>query len=56
MATRKLAQHRFWDKVAKGGPDECWLWTAGTNKDGYGKLSVRRKSTLAHRLLPPEGE
>lgn len=30
------ARERFWAKVSKGLPDECWLWTAGTSRDGYG--------------------
>jgi hypothetical protein len=28
--------NRFWDKVAKG--DGCWLWTAATNRQGYGVI------------------
>ena len=27
---------RFWPKVDKSG--NCWLWTAGKNKDGYGQI------------------
>jgi hypothetical protein len=34
---RPLAE-RFWSKVAKAGPDECWLWTASRTPFGYGKL------------------
>lgn len=29
---------RFWSKVAKAGPGECWLWTAGCDRHGYGKF------------------
>lgn len=29
-------EERFWSKVDKRGPDDCWLWTAGTFK-GEGK-------------------
>lgn len=50
---------RFWSKVSAGGPDECWPWTAGTDKDGYGKFAVTlpplggrspQKHVRAHRL------
>lgn len=29
---------RFWAKVDKRGPDECWLWTASLVHDGYGRF------------------
>lgn len=29
----------FWSKVDRSTPDGCWLWTAGVDKDGYGKFS-----------------
>lgn len=44
---------RFWGKVDKRGPDECWLWTRGTNGDGYGRLyrdAPSRKYILSHRF------
>jgi hypothetical protein len=31
----------FWAKIDKRGPDECWEWTAGTDKDGYGVFKAR---------------
>jgi len=44
---------RFWDKVAVGGPDECWLWTAQTSKGGYGKFkfSWERGHVTSHRMV-----
>lgn len=34
---------RFWAKVQRGGPDECWLWTGSLTKSGgYGQLSRSR--------------
>ena len=30
---------RFWAKVDKRGPDECWPWTAYRNPCGYGVMS-----------------
>jgi hypothetical protein len=39
---------RFWNKVDKS--EECWLWTAGKTKDGYGKINIDGKDLLAHRV------
>jgi hypothetical protein len=41
---------RFWKKVNKKKPDECWLWTATTIKDGYGHFRLGEKLILAHRI------
>lgn len=42
---------RFWAKVDKGGPDECWHWTASLNANGYGVLAgVEGKDVGAHRF------
>jgi len=37
---------RFWRKVNK--TSECWEWTAGCDKDGYGKFDVHGKTVRAH--------
>jgi hypothetical protein len=37
---------RFWSKVDK--TDDCWLWTASTNK-GYGHFGEGRRTLDAHR-------
>ncbi|MGW2594822.1 helix-turn-helix domain-containing protein [Streptomyces sp. NPDC001515] len=29
---------RFWSKVDRRGPDECWLWTGALNEHGYGVM------------------
>lgn len=29
---------------------ECWIWTAALNQYGYGVISVKRRSRLAHRV------
>jgi hypothetical protein len=42
------AEVRFWANVHQ--TDGCWLWTAGTNKQGYGRLHIAGKATLAHRF------
>ena len=39
---------RFWSKVDKSG--DCWIWTAGKSKDGYGRIGVCGAARLAHRI------
>lgn len=45
---------RFWAKVDRRGPDECWLWTAVVNEHGYGVMrpeGQRHGPTVkAHRV------
>lgn len=44
---------RFWAKVDKRGPDECWLWTASADRDGYGRIGAGGAGApmmRAHRL------
>lgn len=46
-------EDRFWPKVDKRGPDECWLWTASTTTSGYGYISRGRRGegkVHAHRV------
>lgn len=45
-----LTQRRFWAKVDKRDPDDCWLWTGSVLRSGYGMLAVKGKGTLAHRV------
>jgi hypothetical protein len=43
----------FWEKVARGEPDECWLWMAERDSAGYGKFHTRPLSSNpqpAHRV------
>lgn len=32
---------RFWAKVDKRGPDDCWEWTASRTRRGYGQIHLR---------------
>lgn len=41
---------RFWSKVNKRGPNECWEWIAGANKAGYGSFRVEGKLEIASRV------
>lgn len=50
---RKPWPQRFWDKVEKRGPDECWIWVGTLPADGYGRIQLggrAGKYALAHRV------
>ncbi len=41
---------RFWRKVERGAPDECWPWRASMFPNGYGQFRCQAIDTaLAHR-------
>jgi hypothetical protein len=50
VAPRPVAD-RFWEKVDRRGPKECWPWLAGKNRWGYGHLHVGSKADFSHRLV-----
>lgn len=41
---------RFWAKVDKRGPDECWEWQGFRDKDGYGNAHSNGRPWGAHRV------
>jgi HNH endonuclease len=46
---------RFWTKVDRRGPDECWPWLAAKQPNGYGRAYVgtfdgKKRTGLAHRI------
>lgn len=44
------ALSRFWSKVAISHADDCWLWTAAVDKDGYGIFGLGARSVRSHRF------
>jgi hypothetical protein len=54
MRKKVTLEVRFWAKVIiPENPDDCYLWTAYKNKDGYGCIStgIKRGATdLSHRI------
>lgn len=41
----------FMDKVQKdSGPSGCWVWTGGTNGNGYGQFGMNGKVVKAHKV------
>lgn len=40
---------RFWKKIKRLNPSECWVWTAST-RDGYGQFNVNGKMVASHRI------
>lgn len=43
-------EDRFWPKVDKRGPDECWNWVACCMPLGYGIFGENKVNLLAHRV------
>jgi hypothetical protein len=43
-------EQRFWEKVEKRGPDDCWPWKATPNHDGYGLFKYNGKDLYAARV------
>jgi len=37
---------RFWSKVDKRGPDDCWEWNAHKYPNGYGLFRMRKIAAL----------
>jgi hypothetical protein len=53
-ATKALRQttelDRFWAKIQRGAPTECWPWITPTTVREYGVTSWRGRQRLAHRI------
>lgn len=45
---------RFWSRIDRRGPDECWEWIGAVTDNGYGRFSPRINGVMhrqmAHRV------
>lgn len=41
---------RFWQKVDKADPDECWEWQASIKQSGHGQIRKAGSPEYAHRV------
>ena len=50
LPRRSLAD-RFWEKVEKAGPDDCWLWKGAVDRYGHFFISHKPyRNETAHRV------
>ena len=49
MITQKDTE-RFWDKVNKSTPDDCWEWQGGLFPTGYGHFWYDGAKVYSHRF------
>jgi hypothetical protein len=49
---RRTLADRFWPKVDRRGPEECWPWRAYRKPGGYGAIAAggRTRPLQAHRV------
>lgn len=47
---RRTLTERFWEKVDKRSPAECWPWKGGAFADGYGAISINGRPRRANRV------
>jgi|SRR5215470_176844 len=48
--SRGTLEQRFWAKVRKGKPNECWPWQASVSDKGHGILWMNGRLDKAHRV------
>jgi|SRR5580698_7196507 hypothetical protein len=48
-STEKQKQ-RFWAKVKKLSPEECWPWTGAKNTKGYGQMTMNKAYVKSTRV------
>lgn len=42
--------NRFWSKVERGAPSDCWLWKGAVSRYGYGRFSFHGRNEHAQRV------
>jgi hypothetical protein len=43
---------RFWEKVNKAGPDECWEWQGARGPAGHGVFTIGSKRDKTRKTIP----
>ena len=43
-------EDQFWSKVSPEPNSGCWLWTGASDPLGYGRINVKARLQLAHRV------
>ena len=46
----KSLEDRFWEKVDKKGPDDCWEWRGAKTRKGYGEIHDGDRTLRANRV------
>lgn len=52
-AMKKMTEkqiNRFWERVKKGGSNECWVWLGATFPTGYGRVNSMQLGGYVHRI------
>ncbi len=49
MPRGKTFEQNFWSKIKK--TEGCWIWIAGRDKNGYGKITRNKRDLRAHRAM-----
>lgn len=42
---------RLWSRIERNRDGQCWVWHGFRNVGGYGRISVKSRQTLVHRLV-----
>lgn len=48
--SRRATPESFWARVNILDPDDCWEWQGAITSGGYGNLTYRGTSAVAHRV------